>query len=339
MKRYLLTIIFWVFQCSVTLAVPVTNLDQATITVPDRSASALTDGLKAGFKTVLVKLSGNPQVMTLPTIQNALPDLQQWVQSYAYVPSMGSDGESLLQLQVQFDQAGLKQLLREAGQSLWPADRPLTLVYLQDDVGGWQNEIAQLAKIQGIPVIFPIMDLSDQSVIGDQAGNGTLTASQVQQLSARYGVNGVLVVHVQTTDNTQWQANGEYMYNGQVIPWQVTVANKALLSEQIVDKLMDMMGNQIVVKGDAAQKTTLTMNVVGVNNIADYAKVMHYLRERSDVTQVAVKDIGESGVLFSIDIAGSVADFQKILASDDQLKPVDSALAQNMHRADLYYYW
>jgi len=34
-----------------------------------------------------------------------------------------------------------------------------------------------------------------------------------------------------------------------------------------------------------------------------------------------------------------VAHFQKLLANDGRLKAADSPMAQNVNRADLYYYW
>ena len=79
--------------------------------------------------------------------------------------------------------------------------------------------------------------------------------------------------------------------------------------------------------------------MVGVHNISDYAKVTRYLSQQEDVTDVSVKNIGSAGVLFVVHITGDVSRFQKMLANDGRLKAVDSALAQNAHRADLYYYW
>lgn len=96
-------------------------LSQVTVAVTDRSATALQLALQSAFSETLIKMSGNPNIMTLPAIQKASQNLTQWVQSYTYIDANQSNATSAaapgLLLQVTFDQLGLQQLLQATTQT------------------------------------------------------------------------------------------------------------------------------------------------------------------------------------------------------------------------------
>lgn len=326
------------FMQSAAFAVNVTHLSQATVNVPDRSSDALYAGLKTAFAQVLIKLSGNPQVMTLPVIQNAKPDLQQWVQSYAYtdtnnIVSTEKTEPAKLGLRVQFDREGITQLLREAGQSVWSSYRPMTLVYIDGDVDTWQTLIAKEARLRGLPLIFPEMDLDDQAIISEQPDE------QIMGLSRRYGVSSVLILHIDNQDAHSVAMNSQYFLNGETTQWAVSGANQLAAVDHLLSRLTDAMMNQLVSNDDKALQKSITLSVAGVGNIADYANVMRYLRQKEDVVDVSVKDISASGMLLALHISGNVSHFQKLLARDGRLKVVNADLVKSARQADLYYYW
>ncbi|OGT43972.1 MAG: hypothetical protein A3F13_04395 [Gammaproteobacteria bacterium RIFCSPHIGHO2_12_FULL_40_19] len=99
-------------------------LDQATVTVVNRSSTALQMGLQAAFSEVLVRMSGNPEIMSRPSIKKAALNLTQWVQSYSYLemPNTNTNAQEELFLQVSFDGAGLQQLLHTGPQKTTQAD-------------------------------------------------------------------------------------------------------------------------------------------------------------------------------------------------------------------------
>lgn len=348
MKQYflgLLVAIALLMQPVLVLAVDVPDLNQVVLTVPDRSPTALSNAINKAFSQVLIKLSGNPQVMTLPAIQNALPDLQQWVKSYAYESQTSPEGIVTLQLTVAFDESSLTQLLREAGQASWSANRPLTLVYFDGDADDWQADVAKLAKDRGIPVIFPEMDLSDQMIMGDPAQtqeadqSADVSDQQIKEISSRYGVSSMMTIQIHQQADNAWTADGQYWLNGQSTPWHIVSSTKQGVVTNLLNKMAAMMMSRLVVSDNEALKSTVTLSVTGVNDIADYAKVMHYLRGREDVTDVSVKDVTTTGVIFSVHITGDIPQFKKVLASGDRLHEVNTDLVENEHHADLYYFW
>lgn len=90
--------------------------NQATVAVVDRSPDALQLALKAAFSEAMVKISGDPQVMSRPIMKKMSLSATQWVQSYSYLelPSTNPNQKPELFLQVVFDGAGLQALLAPA---------------------------------------------------------------------------------------------------------------------------------------------------------------------------------------------------------------------------------
>lgn len=109
---------------SAAFAEPIDALTQATVTVVDRSASSLQQGLQAAFAEVLTRMGKNPDIMSRPRIKKAALNVTQWVQSYSYLelPSTNTNAQTELFLQVSFDGAGLQQLLQMPMQKTAEAD-------------------------------------------------------------------------------------------------------------------------------------------------------------------------------------------------------------------------
>jgi hypothetical protein len=106
-------IFYSVFSFADTANVNANN--QATVAVTDRSGPALQLALRSAFSQVMIQMSNNPAVMTIPAVQKASTNVTPWVQSYGYVEQPNANNPQAsptLMLQVVFDQAGLAQLLK-----------------------------------------------------------------------------------------------------------------------------------------------------------------------------------------------------------------------------------
>lgn len=90
-------------------------LSQVSVAVPDRSASALDQGLQTAFAQQMVKLSGDPKVMSTPRMQDAGRAVKLWVETYSYVevPASSPQLPSSLMLQVTFNPTAMQKLLAE----------------------------------------------------------------------------------------------------------------------------------------------------------------------------------------------------------------------------------
>lgn len=323
------------------LAVMVNHLSQTVVPVDSRSDDQLPQAFRQAFVQVLVKMSGNPYVMTLPVIQNAMTGVSRWVQSYSY--STGDENQSNTLLQVTFDRDSVQQLLKQAGQSVWGRDRPLTLITVSQAGDFSQTGIAldrllaDNAKLRGLPAIFPVMDLTDRGIMGDAPlilSNDKLTA-----LAKRYGVASILSGSLKQLSADAWQSDWRYIFNGQVFRWRLTGKTELSVILPAFDKMTSEMVNQLAASDSDNSHAAITLEVVGVNDISDYAQVMHALKQREDVNQVAVQSVNDNGVLFSLEVNGTLDVFKAALEKSADFKPVNAALKQDAEPADLYFYW
>lgn len=347
-------------------------LAQITVSVTDRSPEQLQQGMQTAFSQALIQLSNNPQVMTEAAIQSANANVSQWVQSYSYSSqTANATPQSPLQLQVSFDQTALKKLLKNAGQKIsaptatpvvqntptvTPADpnQPLTLVYFQADADNLKNLQASAQKITsnlGEKIIFPELDLSDQAIIGSTDVNTLLTTQQLQQFSQRYGVLSILDGQISQQPDQSWRGNFNYLLNDQATAFTVTgttsdsVISIALNNMQKImngtytPEISDSSNNNNININNTPTSSGITLEVIGVNDIADYAKIMTYLKNIGDVKQATVKDMNPSGIVVQVNLSDSLAQFQQTLSTEGHLKPVDDSAKPTDGAADLYYYW
>lgn len=103
---------------------PIVNEVQVSVT--DEGPAALQLGLQAAFSEVMLKMTGDPKVMTLPAVQTVNGNLTQIVQSYSYVQQKTATippSKPTLTLDVVFDSNALQQLLQIINK---PADTTTT---------------------------------------------------------------------------------------------------------------------------------------------------------------------------------------------------------------------
>lgn len=112
-----------------------------------------------------------------------------------------------------------------------------------------------------------------------------------------------------------------------------------MLVEKIMDKLTAMLMNDASANTQVATQTPLTMSITGVDDIEAYANVVNYLKSKPDVLNVAVKNVGSTGMIVSFTLTGTLMDFKAALATDGRLKPVNAELIGTDQSADLFYYW
>ena len=182
-RRYFIALcratILWIWLGSISCAGAQPAMDLAQANVPLAAGVVVDSNMNANntspaqrqlfqhaLQQVLVKLTGNPGVMSLPAVRQQFPQAMAWVSSYRTV-QRNLGGQDYNYLQVQFDAAGLRNGLRQAQQPVWPANRPATLVYLvlghgenarlltTDSAKPLLSLLNFAAQLRGIPIVIP----------------------------------------------------------------------------------------------------------------------------------------------------------------------------------------
>lgn len=325
-----LAILIGVLLMGVAPAMEMTALGTSQVVVPDRSSKALLEGMQAAFSSVLVKMTGNRGVMTLPQIQNMMPQVKRYVLRYHY----STQAEDTI-LIVSFNKPAVRKLLRQQGQALWHAQRPLSLVWLYKQEGGPDGAHLQLvsadasvyyrkllqgvAQKRGVKLIFPVMDLSDEgdlSILNPQRIDSALLQSE----GRRYGVSSVLVGVLDERDP-----------NNVLIAWRLDLKNDASqwvssgldISAALtagLDRFVDIMAGAYASLEGQALWSPVSVQVVGIDSLADYQALLAYLRHMPEVSDVSVLDSHNDVLLLSLSVAGGQAGLQHILSSSQNMQ-------------------
>jgi hypothetical protein len=292
--------------------------------------------------TVLIKVSGNPGVMTLPAVQASLPHVETMVRTYHTAAPLNQNTNSTPSLVVSFDPAAITQLLTRAGQPMWDAKRPVTLIWLVDQSDP-QNPIVidpthadqkpvalamkQVAQSRGLSALFPLMDLSDQALAPEAGSEDTLlSTSQMQQLADRYHVESVLAGVITPVGN-QWQASWRYLLDSAPITWQTQPDTVQTLANNALNTVAGTMVAQLALTNQAAPETKLNISVDQVADLTTFANVNHCLAHIPHVTHVTPVDLTAQRVLFLVRYDGNTTAFSQAATSQCRLgiKPIASS--------------
>ena len=332
-----------------TWAMEVKGLNTADIPAVDQSRHTLKAALPQALNQVLIKMSGNPGVVTLPEIQNALPSIDNLVERYSYATKTDASGKQQRVLHVVFDAAGVKQLLNHASQAIWGSDRPLSLLWLavpektqttvlsSDDANPLTAFVKKTAASRGIPILFPTMDLKDQSNVTAQTTTLPL-ASQLIATAKRYDVHSILAGSITANSDGTFEGEWQLLLNGTPFEWQTSAANTHQVISNGINRAADMMANQLATIDSKNLQRTVMMSVNNVQNLDDYAHVVAELRQLATISKVTVDDMSNNTLLLELDTTGSTnALFNSLKQThlSANAAPTDAG----PHHVDLFYHW
>ena len=185
-------------------ATQVIQTNIAAIAVDDQSQRSQDSALKSAFKQVMIKITGNKDALQNPGVKAALRTPQAYLRSYRFD---FQEGETLYV--AEFDKIKLNELLQREGLPLWGERRPETLLWLatEDSESGerqlldettpseMREHLSAKAKERGLPLSFPLMDLTDRTTISIYDVWGRFVQS-LTQASHRYSVDNVIGARV-----------------------------------------------------------------------------------------------------------------------------------------------
>lgn len=321
------------------LAVKVSSIYQAKVPVASRSAQEKTTALQAGLKQVLIKVSGDSQLLeNNPLLQAKLSHVDELVQDYSYAAPEATQTAMPYLLVIHFDPEGVNRILRETGKPSWGQNRPLILVWLAletpnhpvDIVDSSTGEIQALLKAgadeRGLPMILPVMDMTDlnQVSVKDVLAN---SVQSLQQAAHRYAGNAILIGHVKQTNLktvSQWQ-----LVMG-AEQWHFDVTGKDL--QEVLSVMTNHVADVLVKRYSAvttdAVQSEVALKIVGVKQQSDLMELIKYLQHLSPVADVQLVSVTGQEIVLNISLRGSKDSFVQALALGKNLQPVTANVSQ-----------
>ena len=320
-------------------AANVSDLYQGTVPVDDRSATARQGAVQAALKVVLVKVSGNANVASVPAVAARLSQANTLLQQYRYLAPMQTPvGTTGLQLQAKFDTNGVNQLLQQAGQALWPNHRPSLGVWLYVD--GLDNTthtitsdmdtadplavmpflLEQTADNRGVPIVLPSAAMVKANPIEVDDLDNLPNTSVVPILTALH-VDGLLVGRIiQMGDNT-WQSHWTFILGQDTMQWQSTNTDLNVLFDGVLANVVDNLTQQFAVLPDNQNGNKVLLSIDQVKDAKTFSRLMRYLNQLSLVLQVQVVRVTDQTVVVALQTNGGEQALRQALQFGHVLVP------------------
>jgi len=340
---YKLLLLGGLFLVNIAKAEVVQNLYSVDIPVSNQSQQVFLQVLPQALSQVLLKVSNHSDIMGLLTSEKKLPDIKQSVEQYHYFHRTDRQGEQQLVLHLNFSYPFVNQLIKSSGQVVLGANRPLILVWLtQQDSAGTSIlsdddnslltvALKKYAKQRALPIIFPNMDLTDQTSLTSQASD--LSKNQyLMAISKRYGVDSVWVGYMVSAAGKNVQVKWYLLLNGNASHWNVAAADVNALMQQSINQLSNIMGSQLNLYENKMAKVYLC--VVGIGKLSDYVNLLKHL-EQLDLHGLIVKQINKDSVCLDVQIEGGQNHLTQILSTLQWLRPY----TQSTSDSTLSYQW
>lgn len=281
----------------------VPGLYEAEVPVESQDREVREVALRVALKQVLVRVTGRRMVISMADLEPLLEQAPRYVQQFRYkTRETKGDDEPTELLWVRFDKGAVDRLLRENRLPVWGRTRPATLVWLvvddrrerellSNDMDTLARQaIEQQARLRGVPLHFPLMDLTDRSVISvsDVWGN---FKDNILQASTRYDAEAVLVGRVAKTASGDWSGRWDLYQEGRHRNWNVAGRTLGEAVVPAINRLADLLAEQFARLGQNDQPEKLRVRVTGVNGLADFNRVMNYLKDLALVKEVSIEQI------------------------------------------------
>nr|WP_305888698.1 DUF2066 domain-containing protein [Methylomonas sp. SURF-2] len=212
-------------------AVEVKGLYEIELIANSQSAADREQAIKQALYGVLNRVLVADDISKVPVVQQVLSGAQHYVKQFQYsliAADEYSAGDARL-IRVEFDEDQLLEVMRKGQVGIWSEIRPETLIWLVVDEDGkrqfynpdampdFESALALASKVQGLPAIFPMLDLEEQQRISVSEVLGA-DSRNLLAVSARYEVPAVMAGRVSKKDSC-WQSEWAFYFDNKIKQW------------------------------------------------------------------------------------------------------------------------
>lgn len=278
------------------------------------------DAYEAALMEVLLRVSGSDLVNSPHIVEELFPNPASYVMQFR---SGANDT-----LWVSFDGAAIEETLRNAGQTVWGADRPLTLVWLAVDWGQGEREIVgaddpdrtsrtarsinrnrlvrervlEVAERRGLPLVFPLLDTTDLQMVTFTDIWGGFD-EMILEASERYDANSILIGRIRPASGQR--SRWTYYFSGAETPMSGT-------PETVVGQIADMLASEFAVGGNMPVES-VALNVSGIVSVDAYGEVQKMLGDVALIESFTVTEVSGDRISYRVDIRGGAARLSRAL--------------------------
>ncbi|WP_305906998.1 DUF2066 domain-containing protein [Methylomarinum sp. Ch1-1] len=315
----------------------VKGLYEIEVWAKSRSDEDRNKAIQEALSTVLGRVVAADNVQETPVVKTAIAGASHYVRQFQYSMSADDrrdDGQARL-MRVLFDEAQLLNLLRSGNIGIWSEIRPETLVWLvvdeqgdrrfyhADDMPELTSALSRAARLKGLPIIFPLLDLQEQQQI---SVNEVLSADSRQLLSVseRYDVVSVMAGRV-VDKGRCWRAEWALYFDEKIKQW---VSPCGPIKEVMLAGMQgayDVLSKYYGVKPDITEIGYTVLKIKGVNSMTDMIRVTDFLESLPIIKAVNWVSVEGGYNVYKIKYEGNEHLLAEALTNANVLTPLPGA--------------
>lgn len=343
-KQLLAVLIFLMAPMMSALAVKVNSLYEVSLPVMSQQEDDRVAAAREGLSQVLMKLSDDEDIQKSEVVKTALKKADYYIQEYSYQQPDSSASNYTIHLK--FDKNDIRRLLKRASVAYWGEKRPLVLVWLvtadlNDDFQAIGSEQASTlldvfraeSKKYGLPVIFPMMDMTDISVVSAD-DIASMNVAALNDAAKRYAPDALLIGKI--VDNKQeLTSHWLLVKGGKVWEWDLSGANPDALFSSLLNEVRQTLSKKFALKLEKSIQTAFKLQVQNVVHPEDFEKLMGFMKQLLPVMQVELSQVTGDVVDMDVQVQGTMASFQE----NNLLNKHLTLMTQDNERNQLVYEW
>lgn len=334
----------------------VSGIYSAEVAVEDQSADHMQKAKKVGLSQVLVKVTGQTQSLNNPRIRTALSNAEIYLQQFSFTTKL-VEGQSQAIMALVFDKLQINQLISEAGLPIWGTDRAAVLVWLVEDLQGMRQivngdghpmvaQIMSQADQRGMPLLWPLLDLEDQTNIDAGALWGVFRDT-IKDASSRYQADAILVGRMFQDSQALWRVEWNFWLDDIEQQWSSEGTDLAALVNPLQDRLASSLVAKFALAASAKGLDNTLQSVIlrvdQVTQFEDYVELFEMLQAIPGIQRVQLHSASGATLEFKLFAQSNFAQVKSIVDLKRQLKLVsNNALQQAINLDDKpiwHYQW
>ena len=358
MLKYWLIGIVIAFSMGVNMA-QATDIYRVLVPVDDQTTESREVGIEIAFSKMLIKLTGNSQILQSPQLKPFLIDPKAFLDSVGFnqLSQSGADETIATGLDVKFDRPSVDKLLKQAQLPIIPAIRPKFLVWLMvDDIEQGRRVLDDSSALQmqaddhlfefieafersmqarEISYFLPSYDLEDQLSVSIKDA-WAMKVDALNVASKRYDADGWFALRVFKASDGQIRGAWAYQEDG-----------KRQMNDFYGDAMIDLVGASVDrVLDTLLQSHTyvpqletdkLLVQIDGIQSYQNYQQALRRLEQLELVEALQLYSVNKDELVAAIDINGSVELLHAELIRTGLVKPYLSSDNRSIGR--LTYRW
>ncbi|MFQ3231055.1 DUF2066 domain-containing protein [Reinekea sp.] len=345
-----------VYMSGMSIAATDVELYRSTVVVSlNANNSEQADAIEKAFTTTLVKVSGLKTVVENPEIAKSLKLGERYLSSFRFIESSqfftNVLGEKIptKAMVLDFDQKLINDLLVANRLPVWGVKRPEVLVWMADRINNQDHILADSeeshlantllaeANLRGIPIVLPIMDLSDTLNISFADVYG-LFSTDIEYASTRYEPEAILAGRL-SKSNDKYQADWLMLFKGERLRLPTVTGTLTEVTESGIDLVAQRLSEQYAFVLDPNQLGNVSVKIEDVSNAKTFAAIERYLKSINMITKLKVLSIAESTIIFDVEISGDRNQFSDLLSLDKKLVPLLESTLEAQLDNELLFRW